>query len=73
MTDPDILACVKATALVLALPLDEQRALRVTMHLARTAEMARQLDAFVLDVEEEPAEIYCPAPFPLAANGYKTS
>ena len=58
------LAYVKAAATAVALPLDDARAQRVAMHLARTAELAAQLDTFELDVSEEPAEIFCPAVFP---------
>ena len=73
MTDSEVLAYVKAAAVVMQLPLDEQRALRVAMHLARTAALASQLEAFPLDVSEEPAEVYSPAPFPLVPQGHKPS
>ena len=73
MTDSEVLAYVKAAAVVMQLPLDEQRALRVAMHLARTAAMASQLEALPLEVSEEPAEVYSPAPFPLASHGRQTS
>ena len=69
--DAQVLAYVKAAAAVLALPLDDERAQRVAMHLARTAAMARELEGFALEAGEEPAELYCPAPFPLAPNGHK--
>ncbi|MEP6789956.1 MAG: DUF4089 domain-containing protein [Ramlibacter sp.] len=62
MQDSEVLAYVKAAAVVLALPLDEERAQRVATHLSRTAALARQLEAFPLPVEAEPAEIYRPAP-----------
>ena len=71
MTGEQILAYVKAAAVLMELPLGEQRALSVAMHLARTAALARELEAFALDVSEEPAETYCPAPFPPATQGHK--
>lgn len=64
MTDEDALAYVNAAAVALALPLDEARARRVAMHLARTAALARELEGFALEVGDEAAEIYRPAPFP---------
>ena len=63
MNDSDVLSYVKAAAVALALPLDEARAQRVATHLARSAALAEQLEAFQLGVEDEPAEIYSPAPF----------
>lgn len=64
MNESDALAYVKAAAVALALPLDEQRAQRVAQHLARTAALAGELAALPLDVTDEPAEIYRPLPFP---------
>ncbi|MDE2604419.1 MAG: DUF4089 domain-containing protein [Burkholderiales bacterium] len=64
MTGNDILAYVKASAVLLALPLDEARAQAVALHLERTAAMARLLGEHALAPEDEPAEIYRPAPFP---------
>lgn len=58
------LAYVKAAATAVVLPLDDARAQRVAVHLGRTAALAAQLDAFELDVSEEPAEIFRPAVFP---------
>ncbi len=58
-----LLNYVNAAATALALPLDEARAARVASHLARTAAMAALLDGAPLGVEDEPAELYCPAPF----------
>lgn len=61
---PDrMLNYVNAAAAALALPLDEARAARVAAHLARTAAMAGLLDGVTLGVEDEPAELYRPAPF----------
>jgi hypothetical protein len=64
MTDAEVLAYVRAAAAALALPLDEQRVLRVAVHLMRTAKMARDLERLSLDADVEPAALYCPAPFP---------
>lgn len=57
---------VNATALALRLPLTPERAHRVAVHLARTFALLEPLDALPLAVELEPAELYCPAPFPAA-------
>ena len=64
MTDTDVLAYVKASAVALNLPLDEAQAQRVAAHLGRTAAMARALDQLQLPVDLEPAGIYVPKPFP---------
>jgi len=69
MTDDEVLAYVKATATMLAVPLDEARAQRVAGHLSRTAVLAKLLDDAPLGVEVELAEIYKPAPFMPHANG----
>ncbi len=66
MNDPDLMPYVRAVAAVMDLPLDDARTHRVALHLARTAAMARQLDTCPLQVHDEPADIYCPAPFPPA-------
>jgi hypothetical protein len=65
--DLSMLAYVKAAAAALALPLDEAQAQRVAIHLARTAALARLLEQAPLTVAEEPAQVYCPAPFPSAS------
>ncbi|RYY65622.1 MAG: DUF4089 domain-containing protein [Comamonadaceae bacterium] len=64
MNEEQVLAYVKATATLLEVPLDAARARAVAGHLGRTAALARMLDAVPLQVHDEPAEIYCPAPFP---------
>ena len=69
MESRDVLAYVKASAAVLGLPLDEERALRVAQHLERTAGLAGLLQAAALTVYDEPAEIYRPAPFDGALSG----
>lgn len=64
MEEQDLLAYVRATARALALPLDEARARAVALHLGRTAALERLLEDAPLSPEDEPAEIYRPAPFP---------
>jgi len=68
MQAPEMLAYVKASAVVLGLALDDAQALRVAAHLARTAALADQLAAYPLGPEDEPAEIYRPSAFPLPAE-----
>jgi hypothetical protein len=63
MQTPEVLAYVQAAARVLDLPLDAAQAARVADHLQRSAAMAALLDAFALAPEDEPAALYCPAPF----------
>jgi hypothetical protein len=63
MTESEVLAYVKASAMAQGLAMDDARALRVATHLARTAHLAQLLDAAPLCVEDEPAEIYKPKPF----------
>lgn len=69
MPASNLLAYVHASAELLKLPLGEGQAERVAVHLARTASLAEMLDAFALDADQEPAEIYCPAPFQAAPDG----
>ena len=66
MNDALCLQYVKTTAKMLMLPLEDAQAARVAMHLQRTAAMVSLLDSAGLDVHDELAEIYCPAPFPAA-------
>jgi hypothetical protein len=66
MTDAQVLAYVTAAAAALDMPLDAAAAQRVAGHLARTAEMARLLEGAALQPGDEPAEVFCPAPFPEA-------
>ena len=72
MTDDEILSYVKAAAAAVDLPLDDAAAMRVAQHLGRTAGMARLLDEAAMPVEVEPAEVYCPAPFPVVSLGTGT-
>jgi len=69
MEEADILRYVQAAARLQGLALDTERAKAVALHLARTAALARLLDAAGLHPEDEPAEVYRPAPFPAAAPG----
>ena len=64
MTEDEVLDYVKAAARALSLPLDEQRAQAVALHLGRTVAMARLVAAAPLAPADELAEIYRPAPFP---------
>ena len=68
MTEAQALAYVKASAVALALPLDEARAARVAANLTRTAAMAALLSDVPLALHDELAEIYRPAPFPLLGD-----
>jgi Protein of unknown function (DUF4089) len=63
VTEEQTLAYVQAAAVAVALPLSDAQAQRVATHLQRTAALAALLDAFELAPHDEPAEIYCPAPF----------
>lgn len=64
MTEDEVLGYVRAAARMLELPLDEARAQAVALHLGRTVAFARLLEKAPLAVEDEPAELFCPAPFP---------
>jgi hypothetical protein len=63
MTGEQTLAYVQAAAVAVNLPLSEAQAQRVATHLQRTAGLAALLDHVELEPHDEPAEIYCPAPF----------
>jgi hypothetical protein len=65
MNETQVLAYVKAAATALALPLDDEQALRVAAHFARSAAMAAQLEREAAPGEaDEPAQVYVPKPFP---------
>lgn len=68
-SETDMLAYAKAAAEALRLPLDEAQARRVAAHLAVTAALARQLEEAPLGPGDEPAQVYCPAPFPSPVPG----
>lgn len=61
MTDAQVLAYVNASAAAQGLALDDDRALRVATHLARTAHLAQLLEDTPMAVEDELAEIYRPS------------
>ena len=69
MAEQKLLDYVAAAARVLGLTLDTAQAQRVAVHLGRTAAMAQQLEQAGLGVADEPAEIYCPLPFPSQFDG----
>jgi hypothetical protein len=68
LTANEVLLYVKAAARALDLPLDESAARSVAEHFARTAALARLLDAVELAPDHELAEIYRPAPFPATVD-----
>ena len=63
MTDEQTLAYVRAVAAVVGLPLDEAQIARVAVPLQRTAGLAATLEDVPLAPHDEPAELFCPAPF----------
>ena len=63
MNQADVLNYVTSSAVLLGIPMDAARAARVASHLQRTAAMAALLDAANLSVDDELAEVYCPAAF----------
>lgn len=63
MTEEQTLAYVQAAAVAMDLPLDNARAARVAVHLQRTAGLAATLETIPLAPHDEPAELFCPAPF----------
>ncbi len=65
MEPAELLAYVKSAAIALKLPLDDAAAQRVAEHMARTAAMAALLERADLAPDDELAEIFRPAPFPL--------
>ena len=69
VSDAELLAFVKASAALQGLRLDERHTEAVAGHMAVLAGMARLLDAADLQPEDELAQIYCPAPFPLPPAG----
>jgi hypothetical protein len=68
MTEAQVQAYVNATAALLELQLEPAQAQRVAEHLARSAALARLLDAYSMAPEDELAEIFRPAPFPGVAD-----
>lgn len=68
MLESELLPYVKASAAVLALPLDDEQVQRVALHLHHTARMARLLEGAELSPHDELAEIYTPRAFPPSPN-----
>ena len=64
MTDQQLLAYANASADVLGIPMDAARALRVAGYLRLSGNFAGLLEAVAMGPELEPAEVFCPAPFP---------
>ena len=64
MEESQVIQYVQAAAVAVGLPLDAERAQAVAQHLGRTVALARLLETAPLAPEDEPAEIYRPAPFP---------
>ncbi len=63
MSDTNLIEYVKACASLHGLPLDDQRASAVAVHLGRTAALAQLLNDLPMNADDELAEIYCPAEF----------
>jgi hypothetical protein len=68
MVESELLVYVKASAAVLALPLDDEQVQRVALHLHNTARMAQLLEGAELGAHDELAEIYSPLAFPRTPN-----
>ena len=68
MTETEVLAYVKASAIAQGLSLDDARAHRVATHLARSAHLAQLLDVAPLGPDDELAEIYKPFAFQPSSN-----
>lgn len=62
--EPTVLAYVQAAAGLLALPLSGPQSQRVVAHLLRTAALYQSLEAAPLSPDDEPPELFRPAPFP---------
>ena len=68
MAETDFYAYVRASAAVLALPLEDEQVQRVAQHLSNTARLARLLEGAELAPHHELAEIYSPLAFTPASN-----
>jgi hypothetical protein len=64
MEESEVLTYVAVAARAVGLSLDESAQRRVAAHFSRTLAIARVLDQAELAPEDEPAEIFRPAPFP---------
>jgi Protein of unknown function (DUF4089) len=72
MNTDQALAYVRVAADMQGLVLDDTHAAAVASHLALAGGMAALLHAADLGCEDEPAQVYCPAPFPDAEPGVPT-
>jgi hypothetical protein len=59
-----LLDYVRSASLLLDLNLDAAQMARVAAHLERTRLMAQALSGVALAPHDEPAAVFCPAPFP---------
>ena len=64
MDQPQAQAHARAVGATLGIPMDDERVSRVVFYLALTARMVDELERVTDAVEVEPAEVFCPAPFP---------
>ncbi len=64
MNDNDLLAYIKAGAAIQGVPLTHQRAVAVSAYFKVAQGIARTVQSGELLPEDEPAQLYCPAPFP---------
>ena len=62
MTDEQVIQYVRATAVAMGLPSDEERVSRAAAHFKRTQSMAQLLDQMEFPDDLEIPEIYCPKP-----------
>ena len=60
-------AHAQASAALVSLPMDQARAQRVAGYLLLSARFAQLLESAELQPHSEPAELFCPAPFPAAS------
>ena len=58
-----------SSAALVAVPMDSARAERVAGYIALTARFAALLESAELAPHSEPAELFCPAPFPPEPTG----
>ena len=64
MNEVQAQAHARAVGATLGIPMDEERVSRVAFYLALTARMVGDLEQVTAGPEVEPAEVFCPAPFP---------
>jgi hypothetical protein len=70
MNEASVLSYVEAAAALRGVPLDADRAQRVSAHLQRTAGMAALLEGAPMAAHDELAEIFSPAAFPPPPDGH---